>query len=275
MITVRELLKMNNASTVLKFSDESFHFIPVFGARSFNKHNFNMMPSHQITNEGYYHFSSSFGAHSLVENVEELNNRLINHYSHYDDKHIASIKHYTNESSDLNYYLERQHFKPESITQQDKDRYQQHSDNLIKAISKHTTPEHLSVYSGIRASPEHFIKPHGDKGALIQTTHFLSTSISKHIASKFSGPDANSVHNERNGRGNVHAPHHMLKIEIPQGTRAAYVEHHSASPNEKELILNPNSKLQFHHIPTNENINGRDHVIWHAKLINEENHEHN
>lgn len=202
------------------------------------------------------------------EQIHKEHLKLANHYE-YDgdqDEHDTEVSHisrYTKASRPLNSAMHERALGKD---------VPKHSleDGMRKVVNKHKTPYDMTVYSGVRQSPEHLIKSQNGhktgKGGEAHTSHFTSTSISKEQASGFAMSDDHSKYSK--GEYKDKPAVHMLKIHVPKGHPSAYVAHHSEHENEKEMILPPNTKLHIHHTPDIEKDSSGFHTaIWHAHVI--------
>ncbi len=192
--------------------------------------------------------------------IEKLHKSLVPHYDTDNEADNGRIRHYTDYSRNLNDYLHRKFHGGETNI---------HSEaravGLQNALMKHRTPHELTVYSGLHYSPEEFFHSHGQrKGEHNEFVHpsFLSTSLSKHQASKFTENDPDSVHGKSNRLGESL---HMLKIHVPKNHPGSYVAHISEVPREKEFILPHHTHLRVHRTPEHDPDTGT--WLWHAHVL--------
>ncbi len=208
------------------------------------------------------------------EKHKQLHKEMGQHYAIHDHEDDARILHYTDESQDLNHYLHKKEQLKQKGEEYHSQHYEDYSKGLQKALMKHKTPHELTVYSGLRYSPEDLFDKYGKrKGSHVVVNHpaFLSTSISKHIANKFSKHDPYSDYISRKTAGQDRS-HHMLKIHIPKGHPGAYIAHRSFVPNEKEFLLPHHTKLSIERTPEHDSEAGT--YVWHAHVLpHEEDHD--
>lgn len=197
------------------------------------------------------------------EALRSTHNKLCNHYEDYTDEDKEHIARYTRASRHLNSAMHERALGKDIPKHKDED-------GMTDAVNRHKTPHDMTVYSGVRQSPEHLIKSQNGvktgKGGVAHTSHFMSTSISKEQASGFAAPDKYSKYSK--GEYKDKPAVHMLKIHVPKGHPSAYVAEHSEHDNEKEMILPHNTKLHIHHTPDIEKDSAGFHTaIWHAHVV--------
>ena len=208
-----------------------------------------------------------FGAHSIKESTEKevknTHDALIKHYNKFDDADKDAIYDYTNES-----YLVNSHMHRKVIG---KLRKGEKEHPLVKPmkqmINRHKTPQDMVVYSGIGKSPEHVIKHQKGEttGAVVKTSNFTSTSLSKNAATDYARAVVKSKYNSKYKNSLHGRPGHILKIHVPKGHPGAYVDHHSVHRGEKEFILPHGTKMHIH--PEPEYDKKTHNMIWQAHVL--------
>ena len=200
-----------------------------------------------------------FGKHSINENIDKLGKELEKHYRFSHKKDLDAIRDYTYTSYPVNSHLHRK--TTWKLRPLEKDH------ELVKpmdeALNRHKTPKELTVYSGVRRSPEHAIKHAGDEkhGVLTKTSNYTSASLDPNTAAQFTDHDTKSKYNEKFGN----FVGHMLKIHVPKGHPGAYVDHHSSHKGEKEFILPHNTRMHIHPNPEYDKETGN--MIWNAHVL--------
>ena len=170
------------------------------------------------------------------------------------DENIAH--HYTNKSTHINSHLWNKHkdlgYKQEfgntvdGITYKDSD-YKQLIGSLDK-ITNHKTPEDLKVYSKSIHDPRDL----KDSKGIVHHPAYISTSLSKKVASGLKW-------NERvDSKGITH--HHVYEINIPKGSKGAYLGRRSACPTQREFLLARGTNLKYIDTHTQEDKNNFYHT---------------
>lgn len=125
-----------------------------------------------------------------------------------------------------------------------------------KVLDKHNTSKNFTVFSGL--GQEHAEK-FKNKNEPLRVHHpaMMSTSTDFEQATKFTGGPPKSGEE-----------HHVLRIEMPKGTKAASVKNISKFKKENEVLLGRGHDLEIHHEPSivNHPKHGKIY-IWHAKII--------
>ena len=151
--------------------------------------------------------------------VAAVHKSLSNHYN-FKNKlgHRSVINRYTDDSQDLNSY----HWSKTNV-HHDRDSYMdKETEKMDAALSHHKTPHPITVYSGTKMDPT--LHAHPFTG-VVSHPAYLSTSLDKKQAKGFARANASSKDK------------HILKIDIPEGHKGAYVAHIGGISKEKEFIL--------------------------------------
>lgn len=187
-----------------------------------------------------------------------------------DNTHKDHIHAYTRDSYQLNNYLHSKHEDP--IWTQPHKFHDKQIDHLDDILSQHEAPQDMHVYTGLKANPlrkneEHGISKQEDAGDHIKgyLPSYTSTSLHPDIARRFT-----SVMPDEDGYT------HMLKIEIPKGSKhGMYVGHLSASPHEQEFLMQRGKRIHIHPEPEVHDLTDDDKIsgfkkplkIWHTRIV--------
>ncbi len=177
------------------------------------------------------------------ENLD-LRKSLVKHYNKFKSQEITHLLHYTEGSGHLNSLLWRTKGDVSTLD----GTLKAHTHYLDKALKRHTTPHKLEVYSGLWHHPEIGYGKIHLTGSEYTHPAYLSTSLSQRRASRLA-PTITQPNMERHK--------HILKIHIPQASHGAYIEQHSSSPGEQEMLLPRNSKLHIYPHPEKS-----DHIYY-------------
>lgn len=228
--------------------------------------------------------------HNLIDTIRKTHTfGKENFYDDNDSPEVADrlkrIRRYTKDSSGLNGYLLERYHEPHNhdpISEFDEE-----ASKLDQIATMHRTPVDMHVYSGTTFSPLRYHHNPSDPVIRLHLPAFTSTSIShesimghahpdKTMMLRYNGEQLHDADNNPVPISNVahnSLIHNMLKIHVPQGTRAAYVADHSAYQSERELLLPRNVKLHVHPQPTLHAFgDGARDVpthVWHAKLVHD------
>jgi hypothetical protein len=160
------------------------------------------------------------------KNLDQHSAQLEKHYSGWGEHHIKTIQSYTSGQfrtvnsrilGGMTNHIDEAHM---SI--------------MDSALHHHSTPEPMTVYSGVSSEHAQDIL-HSEK---VHHPAYLSTSISYHTASAF----AKDTHFKKSERHK-----HVLAIHVPQGHPGGYIEHHTSIPMEHEFILPRDTVLHINH----------------------------
>jgi hypothetical protein len=216
--------------------------------------------------------------HSVAERMmqQDIDNTMHNAAPFNAPSHIYA-QHYTTDSSDLNSMLHAHH-------NDDFDKFEnlansgngllQHVRGLDKELDHAKTTQDMSVYTGIRRSPfPHF--ENGAKHAYLHMPAYTSTSPSFHIAASFArsfpayGEHTPKAAQEQHGLNipEDHAVHHVLKLNMPAGSKAASVRGFSVHGDESEILLHRGYDIKMHPKPTVVTSGKHTHLIWNADLL--------
>lgn len=178
---------------------------------------------------------------------------------------------------------------------------------IDKALDNQSTSGSMIVYSGIHQDPsKHFVPDeHGNvpDSVIVHHPAYMSTSTSPKIAKFFAvhkehmkGPRFNQDHHPiRNPEvgdveeENDHAARfqnptsndnrqylHMLRLHLPDGTKAASVwgkfadpDEGESSPNnsEKEILLHRGHNIRIHRSPSVAAMGNATPIVWHAEVV--------
>ena len=172
-----------------------------------------------------------------------IHDRIKGHYNKYSKSELNTIKDYSNHSKLINSYHWEKSKNPEYKPGGDTHYYNKELENQLKGstklmdamVSRHKTPEDLTVYSGTKHDPRKI-----KKNGVVNHPAYLSTSLDPEIAESFAG------RNRQTNARKKESHHHLLQIHVPKGTPGAYVAHtEKALPWERELILPRNTKLKY------------------------------
>ena len=174
-----------------------------------------------------------------------IHDRIKGHYNKYSKSELNTIQDYANHAELINsYHWEKSknpEYKPGGDTHYNEElnnQFKGSTKRMDAMVSRHKTPEDLTVYSGTRHDPRKIKKKN-----IINHPAYLSTSLDPQIASEFAAKNRQLDNKKRESH------HHILQIHVPQGTSGAYVAHtEKALSWEKEFILPRNTKLK--HIRT-------------------------
>jgi len=150
--------------------------------------------------------------------ISDLHQTLSQHYNFKNNQdHELAIKKYTDDSEDLNHY----HWNKGSVYHDPDSHKDNETERLDAALKHHKTPHPLHVWSGTGFDP----RDNANSEGIVHHPGYLSTSINKQKAKGFAR--FKSYNSEM----------HLLKIDVPEGYKGAYVAHVSHVPQEKEFIL--------------------------------------
>lgn len=128
------------------------------------------------------------------------------------------------------------------------------------------------VFTGLPHSPaQHFETMKAKKGESITLHHpaFMSTSTSYEVAKDFARQDHpidGKKHKPTEGSEGIPGGkvRHVLKLHLPQGTRAGSVRNQASFRNENEVLLHRGHNIEIHPHPT---IDTDGTHVWHAKVV--------
>lgn len=122
-------------------------------------------------------------------------------------------------------------------------------ETMDAAIHRHTLPMDTTLWSKTRMDPR------GSETVL--HPHPMATTIHKNTATDY----LKDHHVSSTGE------HHILKINAPAGTHAAFIhDQDSINPKYKEVVLPRNSRFKYSHTDTNTNGSRVEHT-HHMELI--------
>lgn len=170
--------------------------------------------------------------------------KLTDHYKNYDISDKKIISDYTTESRDLNGYHWNKHHNP---TNKLNAFFETQSSLMDKTINKNKLDKPKSVYSGVMYDPRRAKNALG----IVHHPGYLSTSLNKSTAQDFALENSEDDENQ-----------HILKIKVPAGHSAAYVDKISQNKGEKEMIL-PRGLNLYHEKTTNDGI----YKVHHMKIV--------
>lgn len=197
--------------------------------------------------------------------------------------HHRELHDYTLDSHDVNSLLYGLRNGNDENVQANKHRLS-HARAMDKAIdATDGTNEDMSVYTGVKHPFwNHFKK--GQKTAKLHMPSFVSTSTSFHVAMDFSSP-IDGIDRQRHptqeqadhhglNRDDV-APKtdahfrvmHVLKLNIPTGTKAVSLRGLSEHPEEEEILLHRGHDIHVHANPVVHKGGGYHTVIWNADVV--------
>jgi hypothetical protein len=169
------------------------------------------------------------------EAIHKQHRALSDHYSKFSSRQLGHIHEYTkNEAAGINTHLWDDHANK---TKNAKKYFGPAIRSLDSAMKVHKTPENMTVYSSSIHDPREKKGPNN----VVHHPAYLSTSIDPEIAHN---RDVNSVYKDDGEH------HNILKIDVPAGSKGAYVAHHSNYSIEKEFILPRGTKLLHHSTDT-------------------------
>lgn len=131
------------------------------------------------------------------------------------------------------------------------DTHAERIEHMKSLLQKSTTPKPLTVFSGIKRSPEEYKAE--NSMIHMQNPAFTSTSLShsqaRGFATKFTHVDEedNPILSPQNEL--VHNKH-IVVLNIPQGAHAYYTDPKSTVGDERELVFHPGAKFHLWHKPT-------------------------
>ena len=170
----------------------------------------------------------------------------------FDQKDQNIVHHYTNKSTHINSYLWNKHkdlgykqeFGGSNYTDND---YKQMVSSLDK-VTNHKTPEDLKVWSKSIHDPRTL----KDKNGIVHHPAYMSTSLSKRVASGLNW-------NERKDEAGI-THHHVYEINIPKGSKGAYLGRRSHAPTQREFLLARGTNLKYNDTKTQEDKNNNYHT---------------
>lgn len=194
--------------------------------------------------------------HDHIHKIIAPSNRLVAHEK-------ETIADYTDYSAPMNNTLIHYH-SGHSINQA----YKPQIEKTSKILSKHKTTGDAVVYTGVKRSPaRHFTE--GQDSVEVHHPAFISTSSAFEMAKGFSksmkhpANEKHGIHLDGNGEAR-----HVLKLHIPEGTRAMSVKKHTFLPKEHEILLDRGHDIEIHHKPTvHVDKDGTKYHVWHAKVV--------
>jgi hypothetical protein len=194
---------------------------------------------------------------------------LAKHYNYQNQEHRKAIKDYTDRHFTLinNHLYQQTGKKPiypayHSFEDNSPEYHKQVNridSNLSTALQQHKTKEDMTVYTGVKESPERHYKE-GETHIKLQNPAYTSTSLDKRTANQFADTDSKSKYHHSGYT-------HIIKLHIPKGAHGGYVDHESVHDGEHEFLLHKNAK--FHINPTPEIDHKKWHVMWHGKLVHD------
>ena len=184
----------------------------------------------------------------LLESVDELHEKLMNHYQRFgntdieNSSHKNSLRQYTAFTGRVaNHYLWNKHtgtnHKSLRMHNDNEEDDIKHIPKIDSAINHNKTPEEFTTYSGTKHDPRELKNSEG----IVHHPAYLSTSLKKEVALD---RDINDVENYR--KQETH--HHIYNINVPKGHSGAYIGDMSAYKREKEFLLPRGTNMK--HIKT-------------------------
>jgi hypothetical protein len=184
---------------------------------------------------------------------------------------LEAAKAYTNESTLINGYLKTKYKGEEDVKPH---HFNIHSSDIAKLddfVGSHETPRDIHVFSGVTKSPlKYFPDANPHEKFIGHLPHFTSTSTNFGQAKEFTSLDNDShpPENLANANQGVYPGDkvgHVLKIEVPKGTKAVSMRDISKHPNEDEILLHRGHNLEIHPHPTFDP--GSNVFVWHSKIV--------
>lgn len=211
-----------------------------------------------------------FGSHSspnqkLKEDASAQQNKIGEHSSAdehkiHDNNKVETnnaVRRYAMSSAEMNGVLHTLHgntdkpAKAEAINHNKK-----HIAALDDALKNSSIHSDTHVFTGLTHSPEkHFKDANTKKGESVVVHHpaYLSTSTSYDTAKFFASKPKNKTREK-----------HVLKIEVPKGTKGGSIKHMASYPEENEVLLHRGHNIEIHPRPT---IDSDGTHVWHAKVV--------
>ena len=196
--------------------------------------------------------------------VKDLHSELASHYQ-FSLPHGKSIHEYTWGSKDLNHHLyeaEKKSLGMKHDTEAIKlpEVHKERLNHIKDALASNTTPKELHVFTGVASDPRKYFDD-GSHHTTVRMPAFTSTSLKRDIAENF-------THNTGKKPGKYQ--HHVLRIRVPAGAHAAYVEHHSHHPGEHEVLLHPGAHIKINHQPYHKEWNAFSETHYYdAELVHD------
>lgn len=145
------------------------------------------------------------------------------------------------------------------------------------------TNEQMSVYTGVKHPFWNHFKP-GEKSTKLHLPAFVSTSTSFHVARDFSKPiydfdrDRHPTQEQADHHGlrrddvvpdadTYFRVMHVLKLNMPVGTKAVSLRGLSEHPGEEEILLHRGHDIHVHARPVIHKGDDYHTVIWNADVI--------
>ncbi len=197
----------------------------------------------------------------ILEPVTSFRGWRLSKKQKFNSKHKKAIADYTAGSAGLNQSI---------ATGEGEPHHHPVYKGMSDAIKSNKTPKKLTVYTGLghrRASDV----IHNAGKAHIHLKAFTSTSLSKETAKTFTSSVKANGDNGYGARGHGYY-RHILKLTVPKGSHAAYVDKHSeitrgSGTSEHEVTLHPGARV---HVPkAGKPEKGSDYIIHHGTLVHD------
>lgn len=175
--------------------------------------------------------------------VEDTHQFLLDHVSSipHEQRHIDAVKAYTDQAyTDVNNYLYGN--TPRLKYEDNSD----HIDNLKDIISKSTMPKALTLFTGIKRNPSDYKVENGMIHMIMPA--FTSTSLAHSEARSFASPFPRLDDKGKpivNRYGSLVKNMNVIRLNVPEGSHAYYMDAHSRNDGEKEVLLHPNAKIKL------------------------------
>jgi len=135
--------------------------------------------------------------------------------------------------------------------------------SMDTALNKARTDRPMTVYTGIRS------KPKTDSNGHAHLPGYTSASLDKSIAHEF----AENKADENNSKES-----HVLRIDLPKGSKAASLDHikpdknsayaHDEYDREHEILMHRGHTIKIHPTPeVTTTPYGMTHHVWHASVV--------
>ena len=235
-------------------SSTPVHAYPTHGQHSGRKNRKFVIEDESISPKRYMEWHDKNDNSHLGNNNEEVQTKL--HEHHNTATHTEEIKEYTKHSNPLNRYLiDKSHARHTNESHEFNSKHEDMAENLDKQLRNHSLPHDLNTYHGCGFNPDHFAKQNENRSITLPA--FTSTSINKHLATKFS----HRISDEYDPDGQ----HHIIHFHIPTGHPGKYIGKDSQFDNEKEFLLPKDTKWKISEKPEKYIKDGDIHInVWHA-----------
>ena len=214
----------------------------------------------------YKHVSTTPGRITSAEQIQKHTKEKEN-YIHEKNalKKIPELRIYTKNSHTINGALHENKFNDDD---DDVKRIIKEIDLILNSASLH---EDTHVYTGLKRTPARYFT--GSGTAKVHLTAYTSTSTGYDKASMFTRPEKkitqySAKHSPLNSdaefKRTKYGTLHMLKIQLPKGTKAGSVKKISVYSSENEILLHRGYNIEIYPHPT---INHDGIHVWHARVI--------